>query len=124
MEIEGQADRINWSHGIGVASKKAKKIDRRLKKAGRRIANCHVKRCYRTQIDAQITADLYNFEILVLSPMNPYYCPIHDTWHIGHNNKLNDAEARDYLLQSFDRAKKWLSCGIGGYEILSISGVN
>ena len=111
---------LHWQYGIGKQSKRAKKLDRHWGKSGVTNINCHEKRCYSTYIDAQIASDFHNFRIVLMEfPIVPYHCSIHDTWHIGHDRKLNEYEADDYLWKSLARTKRWLSLGISSELLIT-----
>tara|TARA_B100000029_G_C17155022_1_gene807462 strand:+ start:247 stop:612 length:366 start_codon:yes stop_codon:yes gene_type:complete len=113
MTMNVKSKDLYWRPGIGSGTKKAHKLDSKWKSAGIMNINCHEKRCYMTHTDAQIASDLHNFKILYKEfPMVPYFCSVHDTWHKGHNRKLNKSEGKDYFGKSLDRAKCWIALGI------------
>ena len=83
----------------------------------RRYSNCESKRRFDSVRDAIQAADRYMDRItLTNGPMVPYYCPVHSTWHIGHNKRVSHTSVVEYVGRCVQRER--LRNEISGLELL------
>ncbi len=82
-----------------------------------RYSNCESKRRFDSVRDAIQAADRYMDRItLTNGPMVPYYCPVHSTWHIGHNKRVSHTSVVEYVGRCVQRER--LRDEISGLEFL------
>ena len=77
------------------------------------LIRCSSKICFPEVRAAIRAADGYMDRITLTSaPMVPYYCPIHASWHIGHDRTRSDSYTRIYEKECLERER--LGKEIGG----------
>jgi len=71
-----------------------------------RYSNCASKRQFESIRDAIQAADKYMDQITFTNgPMVPYHCPVHATWHIGHNKRIQHSSTMEYAVRCVQRER-------------------
>jgi hypothetical protein len=76
-------------------SREIKDIDFSVPPPKRKVLTCRKTVNYPTEEEAASVSEAYNKRVL-FAEMNAYFCRRHQCWHIGHRNKQNKHNDREY----------------------------